>query len=132
MTAAGALDPAAAGSTAAPRVLYDNAIAQQTGMDVARDLRAEFRKIVNIVSWECLEDHGFEAPFSIHVTDSSGYVFSAAFVEDAEPGRARLLGIKAPKDENGEIAEHTLVFPLSVFASDHEGRSHRSNFLPIQ
>lgn len=102
------------------------------GKNVSADLRTQFRKIVNIVSWECVEDHGFEAPFSIHVTDASGYVFSAAFVEDAEPGRAKLLGIKAPQDETGAIAEHTLVFPLSVFASDHEGRSHRADFQRIQ
>lgn len=102
------------------------------GKNVATNLRTEFRKIINILGWECVEDHGFAAPFAIHVTDASGYAFSAAFVEDAEPGRARLLGIKAPKDEDGELTEHTLVFPLSVFASDHEGRSHKTRFQRIQ
>lgn len=99
---------------------------------MSADLRDQFRQIVNLVSWECVEDHGFEPPFSIHVTDASGYVFSAAFVEDTEPGRAKLFGIKAPKDEDGEFAEHALVFPLSVFASDHEGRTHRADFQRIQ
>jgi len=99
---------------------------------VAADLRDQFRQIVNLVSWECVEDHGFEPPFSIHVTDASGYAFSAAFVEDKERDRPKLFGINAPKDEEGEIAAHDLVFPLSVFASDHEGRSHRTDFQRIQ
>ncbi len=99
---------------------------------MAEDLGAQFRDIINILSWECVEDHGFEAPFSIHVTDASGYAFSAAFVEDPGRDRPRLFGIKAPQDEDGAIANHTLVFPLSVVASDHEGRTHRLNFQRIQ
>jgi hypothetical protein len=99
---------------------------------LAGNLRAQFRDIINILRWECVEDHGFEAPFSIHVTDASGYVFSAAFVEDAERGRPRLFGIKAPEDENGTFAAHELVFPLRVVASDHEGRTHRGDFQRIQ
>ncbi len=66
------------------------------------------------------------------MTDASGYVFSAAYVRDGAPRRARLFGIKAPEDETGDFADHELVFPLSVFASDHEGRSHRSDFQRIQ
>jgi len=102
------------------------------GKKLAGDLRAQFRDIINILSWECVEDHGFEAPFSIHVTDASGYVFSAAFVEDAARGRPKLFGIKAPEDENGTLAAHDLVFPLRVVASDHEGRTHRADFQRIQ
>ena len=99
---------------------------------MAEDFLAQFRKLIDILSWECVEDHGFEAPYSIHVTDASGYVFSAAFVEDLERGGPRLLGIKAPEDDNGTVAEHTLVFPLRVIASDHEGRTHRADFQRIQ
>ncbi len=99
---------------------------------MAEDLRAQFREIINLLSWECVEDRGFEPPFSIHVTDAGGYVFSAAFVEDRELGRPKLFGIKAPEDENGALAEHTLRFPLRVVASDHEGRTHRTDFQRIQ
>ena len=99
---------------------------------MAEDLQAQFQKVVSIVSWECVEDHGFEAPYSIQFTDASGYVFSAAFVEGPEQGGSQLLGIKAPEDENGTYVEHTLVFPLRVVASDHEGRTHRANFQRIQ
>ena len=67
------------------------------GMALAGDLRSQFRDIINILSWECVEDHGFEAPFSIQVTDASGYAFSAAFVEDPDRDRPRLFGIKAPE-----------------------------------
>ena len=102
------------------------------GTNVAADLRDQFREIIKCVSWECVEDHGFEAPFSIHVTDASGYAFSAAFVEDRERDRPRLLGIKAPHDETGALEAHTLVFPLRVVASDHEGRAHRADFQRIQ
>lgn len=102
------------------------------GTSVAEDIQAQFRKLIDILSWECVEDHGFEAPYSIHVTDASGYVFSAAFVEDPEEGGPRLLGIKAPEDENGSVAAHSLEFPLRVIASDHEGRTHRANFQRIQ
>ncbi len=99
---------------------------------MAEDLRAQFGKLIDIMSWECVEDHGFEAPFSIHVTDASGYVFSAAFIKGWERGRPELLGIKAPEDVDGSLADHTLVFPLYVFASDHEGRTHRADFQRIQ
>ena len=99
---------------------------------MAEDLKAQFRKLIDIVSWECVQDHGFEAPFSIHVTDASGYVFSAAFVRGPEQDRPELLGIKAPEDVDGALDDHTLVFPLSVFASDHEGRTHRSDLQRIQ
>lgn len=99
---------------------------------MTEDLQAQFRKLIDILSWECVEDHGFEAPYSIHVTDASGYVFSAAFVEGPQQGPPELFGIKAPEDENGGFAEHTLVFPLRVIASDHEGRTHRANFQRIQ
>jgi len=102
------------------------------GVNVAGDLQAQFRKIIDLLGWECVEDHGFEAPFSIHVTDAGGYVFSAAFVEDADRGRPRLFGIKAPEDENGAFAAHDLAFPLRVVASDHEGRTHRADFQRIQ
>lgn len=102
------------------------------GKTLADDLRIQFREIINIVSWECVEDHGFEAPFSIHVTDASGYVFSAAFVEDPERGQPKLFGIKAPEDEDGSLAAHTLSFPLRIVASDHEGRTHRADFQRIQ
>ena len=99
---------------------------------MAEDLKSQFREIINILRWECVEDHGFEAPFSIHVTDASGYVFSAAFVEDKARGGAKLFGIKAPEDENGSLENHTLAFPLRVVASDHEGRTHRADFQRIQ
>lgn len=99
---------------------------------MAEELQDEFRRLIDILSWECVEDHGFEAPYSIQVTDASGYVFSAAFVEDLRHGGSRLLGIKAPEDEDGALADHTLVFPLRVFASDHEGRTHRTDFQRIQ
>jgi hypothetical protein len=102
------------------------------GWTVAEDLKAQFRKLIDIVSWECVQDHGFEAPFSIHVTDASGYVFSAAFVRGPEPDRPELFGIKAPEDMDGVLEDHTLVFPLGVFASDHEGRTHRAELQRIQ
>ena len=102
------------------------------GIQVAEDLQSQFRKIAHILSWECVEDHAFKAPFSVHVTDAGGYVFSAAFVKDPEQARPKLFGIKAPEDLNGSVAAHTLVFPLSVIASDHEGRTHRANFQRIQ
>lgn len=95
-------------------------------------LEEEFQTIIGILNRECVEEHGFEAPFSIHVTDASGYVFSAAFVDDPEQGRPRLFGIKAPEDENGDVAEHTLAFPLRVNASDHEGKTYRTIFQRIQ
>lgn len=96
------------------------------------ELESEFRKLVDIVSWECVEGHGFEPPFSIHITDASGYVFSAAFVEGEFTGEPELFGIKAPEDMDGDLEDHTLVFPLRVFASDHEGRTHRADFHGIQ
>ena len=102
------------------------------GVQVAGDLQAQFRKIAQILSWECVEDHGFEAPFSLHVTDAGGYVFSAAFVKDADQARPKLFGIKAPEDLNGTVAAHTLVFPLKVIASDHEGRTNRADFQRTQ
>lgn len=102
------------------------------GRELAEALEAQFRKLIDIVRWECVEDHGFEAPFSIHVTDATGYVFSAAFVKGAERARPELYGIKAPEDLNGRLEDHDLVFPLSVFASDHEGRTHRTDLQRIQ
>jgi hypothetical protein len=99
---------------------------------LAEELRTQFRKLIDIVRWECVEDHGFEAPFSIHVTDATGYVFSAAFVKGREREQPELFGIKAPEDLYGELEDHTLVFPLSVFASDHEGRTHRTDLQRIQ
>ena len=99
---------------------------------MAEELEAQFRKLIDIVSWECVGDHGFEAPFSIHVTDASGYVFSAAFVKGREREQPELFGIKAPEDIDGVLVEHILVFPLDVFASDHEGRTHRTELQPIQ
>ncbi|MDH3242492.1 MAG: hypothetical protein OEO83_17705 [Alphaproteobacteria bacterium] len=101
-------------------------------MTLAEDLQAQFRKIIDILRWECVEDLGFEAPFSIQVTDASGYAFAAAFVEDPVQDRPRLFGIKAPEDETGSFEAHTLVFPLRVVASDHAGRTHRADFQRIQ
>jgi hypothetical protein len=102
------------------------------GMKVAEDLQSQFRKIIDILGWECVEDHAFEAPFSVHVTDAGGYVFSAAFVKDPHRARPKLYGIKAPEDIDGAVAPHTLVFPLRVVASDHEGRTHKADFQRIQ
>ncbi len=99
---------------------------------MAEDIQSQFRKLINIVSWECVEDHGFEAPFSIHVTDVGGYVFSAAFVRGPMRESPELFGIKAPEDMDGVLEDHTLAFPLSVFASDHEGRTHRAELQRIQ
>lgn len=102
------------------------------GTDVAEDLASQFRKLIDIVSWEVVQDHGFEAPFSVHVTDATGYVFSAAFVKGPAPDRPELFGIKAPEDVDGVLEDHSLAFPLSVFASDHEGRTHRTELQRIQ
>jgi hypothetical protein len=103
-----------------------------TGLEMGGNLDDEFRRIIGILFHECMGEHSFEAPFSIHVTDAGGYTFSAAFVEDREQGRTRLYGIKAPEDENGDIAEHSLAFPLRVNASDHEGKTYRTIFQRIQ
>ena len=103
-----------------------------TGMEMDGNLDDEFRRIAGILFQECVREHSFEAPFSIHVTDAGGYTFSAAFVEDPEQGSPRLFGIKAPEDENGDIAEHSLEFPLRVNASDHEGKTYRTIFQRIQ
>lgn len=99
---------------------------------MSADLQVQFREIIDILEWECVEDRGFEPPFSIHVTDASGYAFSAAFVEDPDHGHPKLFGIKAPQDLDGVVADHTLVFPLRVVASDHAGRTHRADFQRIQ
>ena len=103
-----------------------------TGMEMAGNLDAEVRRIIGILFQECISEHSFEAPFSIHVTDAGGYTISAAFVEDPEQGEPRLFGIKAPEDENGDIARHSLAFPLRVNASDHEGKTYRTIFQRIQ
>jgi len=103
-----------------------------TGLEMDGKLDAEFRRIIGILFHECIGEHGFDAPFSIHVTDAGGYTFSAAFIEDRKHGRPKLFGIKAPEDENGDIAEHSLTFPLRVNASDHEGKTYRTIFQRIQ